>query len=73
MSKDDLRRKLKSTVRNFSAEMEKKVLAKLDEGYSGWDDFHYKEYLMKELLRHSMKGDYVDVANIAMFLWNLEN
>lgn len=56
----------------FNAEMLKKILAKERAGYQGWENPQMAEYLRRQLVEHTEKGDYVDVANIAMFLWHLE-
>ncbi len=56
----------------FNAEMLKKILKKSREGYSGWDSQECAAYMQHQLSHHTVKGDYIDVANIAMFLWFLE-
>lgn len=57
---------------NFSAEMLKKILKKMKEGYCGWDNENHAAYMQNQLTLHAKKCDYIDVANIAMFLWSLE-
>ena len=49
-----------------------KLIQKLNEGYHGWDDPTSKEGLIRILKKNMERSDWVDVANIAMFLWNLE-
>ena len=63
---------LKTLVKKFSAKMKTKVLAKLYEGYGGWDNPGDISYMYKQLNYHVKKCDWVDVANIAMFLENFE-
>ncbi len=48
---------------------------KLDQcGYSGWDDQDRcsMEDLIFSLIGHIKKGDFVDVGNFAMMIWNRE-
>lgn len=56
----------------FTAEMLKKILKKQRQGYSGWDNQDCAAYMQRQLTKHTKEGDYLDVANIAMFLWKLE-
>ena len=61
-------------VSAFAREMKKKLREKMREGYHGWDDpdsFNPKA-IMRALVDHVDKGDPVDVANVAAFLWNME-
>lgn len=57
----------------FSDAMHRKIVNKFKEGKRGWDDPSIKEPLKKALLEHFEKGDMVDVANFAMFIWNIEH
>lgn len=60
-------------VNAFSSEMGKKLLRSLDRGKRGWDDPSWeREEAIAQLLEHVKKGDMVDVANFAMFIWNME-
>ncbi len=53
--------------------MHTKLVKKYREGQTGWDDKNWsKEDKIKQIVEHAMKGDFVDVANIAMFAWNQE-
>jgi len=62
---------LGATVDNFSVEMKEKLIKKYNEGRTGWDDKNWPIEEIKELLiDHVKKGDFVDVANFAMFAWN---
>ena len=64
---------LDSLKNKFFTEMSDKITKKLIEGERGWDNPEIKEALKKSLLHHIEKGDMVDVANIAMFIWNIEH
>lgn len=64
---------LSACVDAFAGEMKRKLLARLVEGKSGWDDPAWPpEAVMDQLRAHIDKGDMVDVANFAMFKWNQE-
>lgn len=64
---------LKDCTEAFSKEMYAKLLQKQKEGHAGWDDKHFEDTkLFEMLLEHAGKGDMVDVAILAMFLWNRE-
>ena len=57
--------------RDFSTQMECKLLKKALEGRKGWDDPAWtQEQIKAAIIEHVNKGDMVDVANLAMFLWN---
>lgn len=55
----------------FAKEVGAKIFTKLEEGYTGWDDPQKVNEFRKKLLTNFEKGDMVDVAALAMFLWNL--
>jgi hypothetical protein len=55
----------------FAKEVGAKIFTKMEEGYVGWDDPQKVNELRKKLLTNFEKGDMVDVAALAMFLWNL--
>lgn len=64
-------RALTSLVERFSEEMKFKLGQKLNQGRSGWDKEEWsKSDILKALREHLDKGNMVDVANYAMFLWN---
>jgi hypothetical protein len=63
---------LRKLVRDFSAEMREKLLAKADRGWRGWNATYYREIFRSLLVEHVSKGDWVDVANFAAFLWYLD-
>jgi len=57
----------------FVKEVGTKIFTKLQAGYTGWDDPKIEEELKRKLLTNFQKGDMVDVAACAMFLWNLHD
>jgi hypothetical protein len=62
---------LDELVNKFADEMKRKLLAKYNEGRSGWDDERWTPgEIRSALLEHAVKGDPVDVANFCAFLWN---
>ena len=64
--------KLIECLGRFQALMLKKMFKKGRQGHSGWDRKENAGYMQRQLTEHAKKGDYLDCANIAMFLWNLE-
>lgn len=56
----------------FAKEVGAKIFTKLEGGYFGWDDPANLNEIRKRLLTNLEKGDMVDVAALAMFLWNLQ-
>lgn len=58
-------------VDRFAQAMKYKLAVKRFEGKSGWYDLAAcsAEDLSQQLLKYVERGDPVDVANIAMFLW----
>lgn len=64
---------LKYAAGCFAEEMKLKLIAKLKEGRSGWDSEEWEIADIKKALKeHVEKGDPIDIANFAMFLWNRE-
>lgn len=64
---------LDAMVDSFAEQMKAKLSRKALEGKTGWDDPNWTPDMIKQnLIEHVEKenGDMVDVANIAMFLWN---
>lgn len=61
-----------AAVDAFAAEMKEKLLHKKREGWSGWSHTDFGPDCRAKMLKHIVKGDPVDVANFAMFLWNLD-
>lgn len=55
----------------FAEAMKLKLRQKADEGSYGWDDDGWPvSDIVNALDDHVKKGDFVDVANFAMFAWN---
>ena len=62
--------KLICSLNAFADAMKERLLQKMAEGYTGWDDPSWTEKSMIEKLNKNVSdGDMVDVANVAMFLW----
>jgi hypothetical protein len=62
---------LDALVAAFASDIVRKLTRKALEGKSGWDDPDWTTEQIEQALRdHVDKGDPVDVANFAMFLWN---
>lgn len=68
------RKALFACVDDFADVMKSKLMkAMADKGKSGWDNPKWKkEDIIHQLLMHIHKGDMIDVANFAMFIWNQE-
>lgn len=66
---------LEAMVDAFASEMKKKLIAKMEEGYGGWANDSSRLLLQRKLEEHVSRGEgqWVDVANLACFLWNLED
>lgn len=64
---------LASLMSLFSEKMFEKIIAKMEMGYSGWDKNvpPVIEMLKSKLADNINSGDWVDVANISMMLWNM--
>lgn len=61
---------LKSCAIGFMDAMQDKLIRKIGQKH-GWDDPDWPmEDLIAQLKAHIDKGDWVDVANFAMFAWN---
>ena len=71
--------KLMQCVDEFAVEMKSKLLDKHIEGWKGWDDPEYMDAIKLGMITAVNKqqknpmtaGQEVDIANFAMFLWNL--
>ena len=61
---------LKDSLNTFKDEMLDELMDKLSKGYLGWDDAFYENYIKEQLSNHLAKGEWVTVANLAMFLNN---
>lgn len=70
---DPEERALSRMVDAYAAAMKEKLLRKKRrDGYSGWDRKQNMEGIAGALIEHLPKGDYVDVGNLAAFLWNFD-
>ena len=59
-------------MNSFTDEMVKELMAKVQlEKIKGWDDPESFEELQKELLECLRNADWVNVAGLAMLIWNL--
>lgn len=68
--------KLETLVDSFAASMKSRLIAKVREGWQGWDQSSEVGPSYTALLAHATGvpfayGHEVDVANYAMFLWFL--
>ena len=63
---------LANLMNAFSEGMFQKVMAKLAQGKRGWDKPEIIETLKGQLADNINSGDWVDVAIISMFLWNIK-
>ena len=59
-------------MNSFTDAMFHKLTDKVISGYKGWDNPNILETLKSKLADNINDQDWVDVANIAMFLWNLK-
>lgn len=65
-------------VERFAAEMLRKLKKKQRGGWSGWNALYNKEDFERRLMLHALRGvhgetgQWVDVANFAAFLDNIE-
>ena len=60
------------TLHTFTMCMKREIMEKADLGYRGWDDTKMQQYMKEQISNHLAKGNWVVVANLAMFLDNLE-
>jgi hypothetical protein len=62
---------LSALVDDFAKAMKEKLRKRWSEGRTGWDDPNWTvEDMKKQLIEHVDKGDPVDIANFAAFIWN---
>ena len=59
------------SVSKFVDLMRDRMFDKAAEGYIGWDEKDCQQYIKEQLQDHVDKGDFVDIANIAMMLYFL--
>lgn len=66
-------RALALLVDGFAEAMKAKLIAKYRKaGYGGWDNEVNACNISSSLAKHVSKGDPVDIANLAAFLWNFQ-
>lgn len=72
-------RKIGTLIRLFSQKMRDRMEEKEAEGWEGWDDREIMNdagknmgTLKERIIGNALQGDWVDVANLAMIAWNLE-
>jgi hypothetical protein len=63
---------LKDSLNDFKDKMLDELMDKLSKGYVGWDDVFNANYMKEQISNHLAKGDFVAVANLAMFLETME-
>ena len=60
----------------FRDAMLKRLLEKFEDGWEGWGNkkemARFAGGLKNRMIRNIVDGDWVDVANLAMFAWNFE-
>jgi len=64
-------RRLSDLVDEFASRMKAKLWRKYAEGYTGWNEIT-EEYCLIMIDHHLEKGDPIDIANFAAFLWHIE-
>jgi len=62
---------LLSYFKDFVKQMEKRLREKDKAGFSGWEKISKYEYIDR-INKNLAKGDFVDVANLAMLMWAIE-
>jgi hypothetical protein len=67
--------KITKAVDTFATEMKRRLVAKLDQGWRGWDDPTNGPEIYNSMLAHGIavqmaRGQEPDIANFAMFLWH---
>lgn len=63
---------LDALVNKFAEAMKKRLREKYYEGRRDWDDPRYAIGMMDALEAHATDGKWVDAANFAAMLWNME-
>lgn len=70
-------KRLNEVVDNFAEAMKTKLAQKARKGWTGWDDESSTDKIYTTMLAHAAgiplaKDQEVDIANLAMMLWNLD-
>lgn len=73
MSEQTDRIEIMDSVNDFKEAMMTRMLAKYDSGLRGWDDPKRIAEFEGRLMRATLAGEYVNVANLAMMLNRLKN
>lgn len=68
--------RLMECVDAFAEQMKVKLRKKRAQGFSGWDDENELQYITDIMMQHAEelaegKNEAVDLANLAMMIWNL--
>ena len=63
--------RLAAALKLFVRKMSRKLEAKVDDGWYGWCENENVDDIFTKLLNNVSRGDFVDVANLAMFLERL--
>ena len=64
---------LEACVKHFESSMRNKLNFEYVQGKSGWDDPDWTIEQIKERIREQLdKGNFINIANFAMFAWNKE-
>lgn len=58
--------------RKFAKAMNERTSQKRQEGFSGWAESECRRSMRQRIGTRIRQGKWVDVANFAMFLWNLD-
>lgn len=62
---------LNALVDDFAEQMKARLIVKFKEGKSGWDnDDWLAQDIIDQMIAQAEKGDPIDTANFAAFLWN---
>lgn len=67
----DIEKDLEQRVNEFSKVMLEKLIKKSRQGWNDWQNCQ-PDVFRKSLIEHIEKGDPIDVANIAFFLYQLK-
>lgn len=63
---------LATLMNEFSQQMFGRIINNKDAEYSGWDSEESIENIKAKLANGLNNGDWIDVANLCMFLWNFK-
>ena len=63
---------LDAVLDEFKLKMRVELFDKISKGYMGWNEPSFEKYMAEQISNHLAKGEYIKVANLAMFLDNLQ-